>query len=101
MTPIRKAVDKVAGSSMLEINPRPVQAFLITRTVRGVGGDTTPPSDSKLRVVELRGKDQPLGLDEYSRLLVSFFTLGQYLTQLWRVKGRISAFFGKIKVFQL
>ena len=64
------------------LNHRPVRAFLITRTVGG-GVDTTPPAVSKLRVVELRGKDQWLGLDEYSRLLVCFLTLGQYLTQLW------------------
>ena len=52
-----------------------------------------PPGDWKLSVVALRGKDQSLRLDEYSRLVYSFLTLGQYLTQLWRVKGQISAIF--------
>ena len=50
------------------LNPRPVREYLITRTVRVVLiHDPPPPSygDSKLRVVELRGKDQSLGLDEY------------------------------------
>ena len=36
-------------------NPRPVRAFLITRTVRG--GWYDPPGDRPLMVVELRGKN--------------------------------------------
>ena len=35
---------------------------------------------SKLRVVALHNKNQSIGLDEYSRLVVYFLTLGQYLT---------------------
>ena len=48
----------------LRFNPRPVRAFLITRTVGGGGGGTTPPGDRPLIVVELRGKDQSMRLDE-------------------------------------
>ena len=62
------------------LNPRPVRAFLITRTVRGGGVGTTPPGDRPLMVVELRGKDQSMRLDEISRLHILFLVLGQYLT---------------------
>ena len=61
-------------------NPRPVRAFLITRTVRGGVGTTPPPGDRPLMVVELRGKDQSMRLDEISRLHILFLVLGQYLT---------------------
>ena len=65
----------------LTFNPRPVRAFLITRTVRGGGvGTTPPPGDRPLIVVELRGKDQSMRLDEISRLHILFLVLGQYLT---------------------
>ena len=50
--------------------------------VQGGGVDATPPRVSKLRVVELSGKNQRIALDEYSRLVVRFLILGQYLTQL-------------------
>ena len=53
---------------------------------------------SKRSVVELRGKDQQIVLAEYSRLVVSFLVLGQYLTQLWQVKGQI---FVNSMIFQL
>ena len=46
-----------------------------------------------LSVGALRDKEQLLGLNEYSRVVYRFLTLGQYLTQLWRVKGQISAIF--------
>ena len=53
--------------------------FAILDGSRG-GGD--PPGVSKLSVVELSGKDWQIALDEYSRLVVRFLTLGQNLTQL-------------------
>ena len=46
------------------------------------GGGCDPPGVSKLSVVELSGKDWQIALDEYSRLVVRFLTLGQNLTQL-------------------
>ena len=48
------------------------------------GGGATPPplGVSKRSVVELSGKDQQIALAEYSRLVVLFLVLGQYLTQL-------------------
>ena len=49
-------------------------------------------------VVELRGKDQQIALVEYSRLVVLFLVLGQYLTQLMQVKGQI---FENSMLFQL
>ena len=49
---------------------------------RGEGATDTPLSVSKRNVVELRGKDQEIALAEYSRLVVLFLVLGQYLTQL-------------------
>ena len=36
-------------------------------------------------------------LAEYSQLVVLFLVLGQYLTQLWQVKGQI---FGNSMIFQ-
>ena len=66
------------------------------RSDRGVGA--TPLGVSKRSVVELSGKDQQIALAEYSRLVVLFLVLGQYLTQLWQVKGQI---FGNSMIFQL
>ena len=60
-------------------NPRPGKAFFITRPGRG-GGGCDPPGVSKLSVVALREKKQSIALDEYSRLVVHFLTLGQHLT---------------------
>ena len=56
-----------------------------------VGGGVRPPGVSKRTVVELRGKNQQITLAEYSRFVfvVLFLVLGQYLTQLWQVKGQI------------
>ena len=62
----------------------------------GVGA--TPLGVSKRSVVELRGKYQQIALVECSRLVVLFLVLGQYLTQLWQVKGQI---FGNSELFQL
>ena len=57
-----------------------------------------PYGDSKQSIVELSGNDQQIALDEYFRLVVLFLVLGQYLTQLWQVKGQI---FGKSMIVQL
>ena len=57
-----------------------------------------PLGVSKRGVVELRGKDQQIALAEYSRLVVLFLVLDQYLTQLWQVKGQI---FANSMIFQL
>ena len=57
-----------------------------------------PPRVSKLSVVELSGKTQRIAIGEHSRLVVRFFILGQYLTQLGEVKGQI---FAKSTIFQL
>ena len=62
------------------------------------GGVRPPPGVSKRSVVELSGKDQQIALAEYSRLVVLFVVLGQYLTQLWQVRGQI---FGNSMIFQL
>ena len=64
------------------------------------GGLVRPPplGVSKRSVVELSGKDQQIALAEYSRLVVLFLVLGQYLTQLLQVKGQI---FGNSMIFQL
>ena len=64
----------------------------------GGGGCDPPLGVSKRSVVELNGKDQQTALAEYSRLVVLFLVLGQYLTQLWQVKGQI---FGNYIIFQL
>ena len=48
-----------------------------------------PLGVSKRSIVELSGKDQQIALAVYSRLVVLFLVLGQYLTQLWHVKGQI------------
>ena len=68
----------------LSFNPRPDTVFCHLRSDRG-GCD--PLGVSKRSVVELSGKDQQIALAEYSRLVVLFLVLGQYLTQLWQVKG--------------
>ena len=78
-------------------NPRPDTVFRHLRSDRG--GSATPPLGvSKRSVVELSGKDQQIALAEYSRLVVLFLVLGQYLTQLWQVKCQI---FGNSVIFQL
>ena len=57
-----------------------------------------PPGVFKLSVVALHNKNQSFVLNEYSRLVVYFLTLGQYLTLLWQLKGQFS---GKPTFFQL
>ena len=57
-----------------------------------------PLGVSKRSVVELSGKDQQIALAEYSRLVVLFLVLGQYLIQLWQVKCQI---FGNYMIFQI
>ena len=76
------------------LNPRPCMPDFITPTCMG-GGDTTP-TRFETKVVELSNKNLRIALDEYSRLVVRFFILGQNLTQFLGVKGQIflkSAFF--------
>ena len=46
----------------------------------GGGVGATPPGVWKRSVVELSGKDQRIALNEISRLVVYFLTLGQHLT---------------------
>ena len=75
------------------------RCFATFAGVGGGGGLVRPPLGvSKRSVVELRGKDQQIALAEYSRLVVLFLVLGQYLTQLWQVKGQI---FANSMIFQL
>ena len=71
------------------VNPRPDMVFRHLRSdmVQETGGSVgaTPLGVSKRSVVELSGKYQQTALAEYSRLLVLFLVIGQYLTQLWQV----------------
>ena len=61
--------------------------------------DPPPPlAFSNEASYSLAEKDQQIALAEYSRLVVLFLILGQYLTQLWQVKGQI---FGNSMIFQL
>ena len=84
-------------SAPFYLNPRPDTVFRHLRSDRG--GLVRPPLGvSKRSVVELSGKDQQIALAEYSRLVVLFLVLGQYLTQLWQVKGQI---FRNSMIFQL
>ena len=76
-----------------------IRCFTTFGRTGGVGGGAPPPLGvSKRSVVELSGKDQQIDLAEYSRLVVLFLVLGQYLTQLWQVKGQI---FGNSMIFKL
>ena len=85
----REQLNRCIGSRN---NPykRPLAFLTLARkpcfaTFAGVGGGLvgeTPLGVSKRSVVELRGKDQQIALAEYSRLVVLFLVLGQYLTQL-------------------
>ena len=81
------------------LNPCPDTVFRHLRSDRGGGVvGATPLGVSKGSVVELSGKDQQIALAEYSRLVVLFLVIGQYLTQLWQVKGQI---FVNSMIFQL
>ena len=75
----------IGGGVLLAINPRPDTVFRHLRS-DGLLLRPPPPGVSKRSVVELSGKDQQIALAEYSRLVVLFLVLGQYLTQLWQVK---------------
>ena len=79
------------------LNPRPDTVFRHLRSDRG-GGGATPLGVSKQSVIELRGKDQQIALGGNSLLVVLVLVLGQYLTQLWQVKGQIV---GNFMIFQL
>ena len=62
------------------------------------GGGCDPLGVSKRSVVELSGKDQQIALAEYSRLVILFLVIGQYLTKLWQIKGQTC---GNSMIFQL
>ena len=66
-----------------------MNALLHNADVHGGGGEggTNPPRLSELRVVEFSGKNQRIALEEYSRLVMRFVVLGQYLTQFWTGGG--------------
>ena len=95
---IQSDAERFSLSNKCSINPRPDTVFRHLRSDRGGVGATPPLGVSKRSVVELSGKDQQIALAEYSRLVVLFLVLGQYLTQLWQVKGQI---FGNSMIFQL
>ena len=71
------------------LNPRPCTPNFITRTCGG-GGDKTPTR------FEINGRGacekqkQRIALDEYSRLVVRYFVLGQYLSHFWGSKVKFS-----------
>ena len=76
-----------------------IRCFATFGRTGGGGWLVRPPLGvSKRSVVELSGKDHQIALPEYSRLVVLFLVLDQYLTQLWQVKGQI---FGNSMIFQL
>ena len=55
------------------------------------GGLVHPLAVSKFSVIKLSRGNQRIALDKYSRLVVRFFILGQYLTQLLEFKGQTFA----------
>ena len=72
----------------ISLHPSPSPGYGVSPPSVGQGGvGATPLGVSKRSVVELSGKDQQIALTEYSLLVVFFLVLGQYLTQLWQVKG--------------
>ena len=76
----------------LFVNPRPFSVFRHLRQWRGGGGGGyDPPGDWPLIVVELRGKEQLMRLDEISLLHILFLVLGQHLTSLGQIKDKIFA----------
>ena len=77
---------------------KPSPRYSVSPPSVGQGGWCDPPGVSKRSVVELSGKDQQIALAEYSRFVVLFLVLGQYLTKLWQVKGQI---FGNSMICQL
>ena len=64
-----------------------IRCFATFGRIGGRGLVRPPLGVFKRSVVELSGKDQQIALAEYSRLVALFLVLGQYLTQLWQVKG--------------
>ena len=60
-------------SSSKPVNARPCTLIFMTRTCGGGGGYATPQRVSKLRVVELSGKNQQIVHAECSQLVVRFF----------------------------
>ena len=98
MTPVRICVGSVQSLTSQVLALARIRCFT-TFGRKGRGWCDPPPLGvSKRSVVELSGKDQQIALAEYSRLVVLFLVLGQYLTQLWQVKGQI---FGNSLIFQL
>ena len=84
--------DKMAINWMFCYTLARIRRFATFARTGGGGGDATPLGISKRSVVELRGKDPQFALAplaEYSRLVVLLLVLGQYLTQLSQVKGKI------------
>ena len=61
----------------------------LRRCPGGGGVSATALAVSKRNAVGLRGNNQQIALAEFSRLVVLFLVLGQYLAQLWKVKGQI------------
>ena len=90
-----RKLDHITERHQRGFNHRPDTVFRHPRSDRGLGLVRPPLGVSKRSVVELIGKDQQIALAEYSRLMVLFSVLGQYLTQ---VKGQI---FGNSMIFQL
>ena len=83
------------------VNPRTTRPFLITRTTRGGVVTTPPPGVSKLSVVALRKKDQSIALDEYSRLVVHFYSRSTFdlvMTGQRSIFGEIDTFFSTLQV---
>ena len=83
------------------LNPRPdalPPGYGVSPPSPGRGGVRPLLGVSKRSVVELRGKDQQIALAEYSRLVVLFLVICQYLTKFWQVKAQI---FGNSMIFQL
>ena len=89
---------KTAETFCLSLTLARIRCFATFGRTGGGGVGATPLGVSKRSVVELSGKDQQIALAEYSRLVVLSLVLGQYLTQLWQVKGQI---FGISTIFQL